>query len=112
MTENHWSGGSGSRINASAEARYLAETPKELLNLGDRVRRKILFAPFLVIAYTLFGQGLILNGWAGFYYAFQRGLAETLLSLRLMAGIRMRTSEQSDGGDRRFIEMKRDPVAK
>jgi glycosyltransferase involved in cell wall biosynthesis len=97
---------------ALAEARYLAQTPKELLDPRDRLRRRILFAPFLVGVYTLFGQGLIVNGWEGFYYAFQRALAETLLSLRLMEVTRMRKPEQSEGDERRFIDMKREPVAK
>jgi len=38
----------------------------------------------VVLLYTLFVRGVILDGWAGWYYAFQRALAETLLSLRLI----------------------------
>ena len=34
--------------------------------------------------YLLFGRGLILDGWPGWYYVFQRTIAEMLLSLRLL----------------------------
>jgi hypothetical protein len=38
-----------------------------------------------------------LDGWAGWYYAFQRALAETLLSLRLMeAKLGMAPSDCAD----------------
>jgi len=67
-----------------AEARYLREAPKAMLNLQDRLRRKIFIAPFLVCFYTLFAKGLILDGWPGWYYVLQRTLSEALLSLRLI----------------------------
>jgi hypothetical protein len=41
-------------------------------------------APLLVLVYTLFLKALIFDGWPGWFYAFQRMLAETLLSLRLL----------------------------
>jgi len=37
-----------------------------------------------VFFYTLIGKGLILDGWPGWFYVFQRTFAEILLSLRLM----------------------------
>jgi len=66
------------------EARKLLETPKENLNFADRLRRLIVPAPPLVFFYTLLVKGLILEGWSGWYYVFQRTLAEVLLSLRLI----------------------------
>jgi glycosyltransferase involved in cell wall biosynthesis len=51
---------------------------------ADRIRQKIIFAPALVFFYTLLGKGLILDGWPGWYYVFQRTLAEILLSLKLL----------------------------
>ena len=47
------------------EARKLLETPKENLNLPDRLRRWIVPAPPLAFFYTLLTKGLILDGWAG-----------------------------------------------
>ena len=69
---------------AKLEAAKLAETPAAALTLPDRLRRKIILAPFLVCFYTLLAKGLILDGWPGWYYVFQRTLAEMLLSLRLL----------------------------
>ena len=66
------------------EAAKLLSTPVGQLRFPDRLRRKIIFAPALVFLYTMFGKGLILDGWPGWYYVFQRTLAETLLSLRLL----------------------------
>jgi hypothetical protein len=40
-------------------------------------------APLLVFLYTLFAKGCILDGWAGWSYALQRLLAETMLALEL-----------------------------
>lgn len=54
------------------------------LSRADRVRRKIVWAPALVFLYTLLGQGLILDGWPGWYYVCQRTLAELVLSLHLL----------------------------
>lgn len=54
------------------------------LSLSDRIRRNKVAAPFIVLFYCLIVQRGILDGWAGWYYALQRVLAETLLALRLI----------------------------
>lgn len=69
---------------ALAEAKHLREIPVAQMNRADRLRRRIVFAPLLVFLFTTFGKGLILDGWPGWYYVFQRTLAEILLSLRLI----------------------------
>lgn len=69
---------------ADQEARFLTQTDSGQLNLADRIRKKNLFAPVLVFFYTLLVKGLILDGWPGWFYVFQRTLAEILLSLRLL----------------------------
>ena len=69
---------------ASQEAEHLTTIPVTQFNRADRIRRKIIFAPALVFFFTLFGKGLILDGWPGWYYVFQRTLAEIILSLRLV----------------------------
>jgi len=63
--------------------KLVSASPHEL-NRADRIRRMIWCAPFLVLVYTLFLKGLFLDGWPGWFYAFQRMLAETMISLRLM----------------------------
>lgn len=75
----------------AAQDRYAALEAAKLLSSRagarrpvDRLRRMIVPAPVLVCGYTLFVRGAVLDGWRGWYYALQRGLAETLLSLRLI----------------------------
>jgi glycosyltransferase involved in cell wall biosynthesis len=77
---------------ASREADHLLQTPIAQLNRPDRLRRRIIFAPWLVLVYTLFAKRLILDGWPGWYYALQRTYAELLLSLRL-ADARLRNKD-------------------
>lgn len=66
------------------EAKKLKETPASELSLSDRIRQKKIIAPFIILFYCLILKGGIWDGWAGFYYAFQRTLAELLLSIRLI----------------------------
>lgn len=54
------------------------------LSLADRIRKKIFFAPLLVFFYCLILKKGILDGKRGWYYAYQRMLAECLLSLRII----------------------------
>ncbi len=76
---------------AILEARHLlgrrnseGGTRKEELNFQDRLRLRIFFAAPAMFLYLLFGRGLILDGWPGWYYVMQRTIAEMLLSLRLL----------------------------
>lgn len=66
------------------EAKKLLETPVYELSLGDRLRRQKIVAPSIVFFYCLIVKQGILDGWAGWYYAFQRTLAEILLSIHLI----------------------------
>ena len=66
------------------EAGYLLKTPKDKLNRADKIRKWIWMAPMIVPIYLLIARGLILDGWSGWYYVFQRMIAEMLLSLRLL----------------------------
>lgn len=74
----------------ASQARYteleaqklLAANPAEL-DLADRMRRWRIVAPPAMLVYCLIVRGGIFDGWAGFYYAFQRAMAELMLSHRL-----------------------------
>lgn len=66
------------------ETQKLLVTPDSQLSFGDRIRKKKLIAPFLILFYCLIINKGILDGWAGWFYAFQRMLAEILLSIRLI----------------------------
>lgn len=66
------------------EVKKLLETPNNELSLSDRIRKQKVLAPFIIFFYCLIFKGGILDGWHGWYYAFQRVLAEILLSIRLV----------------------------
>ncbi|MFG6095995.1 glycosyltransferase family 2 protein [Leptothoe sp. ISB3NOV94-8A] len=66
------------------EVKKLRETSDDELSMGDRIRKKKVLAPFVIFIYCLILKGGVLDGWRGWYYAFQRMFAELLLSLRLI----------------------------
>ncbi|NET86034.1 MAG: glycosyltransferase family 2 protein [Moorea sp. SIO1F2] len=66
------------------EVKKLTQTPDNEISLGDRIRKQKIIAPFIILFYCLILKGGIFDGWHGWYYAFQRMLAETLLSIRLI----------------------------
>ena len=66
------------------EADKLATVPSSSLGLVDRVRKWVVIAPPLMFLHCLFVRGGIFDGWAGLYYALQRGTAELILSLSLI----------------------------
>ncbi len=67
------------------EATYLLGAKSEELNRADRIRKKwLIVAPMGMPIYLLLVRGLIFDGWNGWYYAFQRTVAEMMLSLRLL----------------------------
>ena len=65
------------------EAQKLRATNPAELVFTDRLRRWRIIAPPAMLVYCLVVRGGILDGWAGFYYAFQRAMAELMLSHRL-----------------------------
>ena len=69
---------------AKLEANKILSSSREELSLADRIRRLRILAPFAVLLYCLIYRGGVFDGWRGFYYAFQRMLAEALLSLYLI----------------------------
>jgi glycosyltransferase involved in cell wall biosynthesis len=66
------------------EALKLRTAPPYTLNLPARLRKLIVVAPFAVVFHTLFVRRTILDGWAGLYYAFERFVAELILSRELL----------------------------
>jgi glycosyltransferase involved in cell wall biosynthesis len=66
------------------EAEKLLSTAVANLSWTDRLRRWRLVAPPAMLFYCLLVRGGVFDGWAGFYYAFQRALAELMLSLYLI----------------------------
>jgi glycosyltransferase involved in cell wall biosynthesis len=75
----------------TSQARYTELEAKKLLTAEsgslswmDRIRRWRVIAPPAMLFYCLILRGGVLDGWAGFYYAFQRAAAELMLSLYLL----------------------------
>ena len=66
------------------EAEKLRAVDPRTLGLSGRVRKLIVVAPFAVLVHTLFVKGLILDGTAGLRYAWERFVAELILSRELL----------------------------
>lgn len=66
------------------EAEKLSRTPFGELDFVDKLRKLKILAPIIIFFYLLFAKGMILEGWHGWYYTFQRTLVELLLSIRLI----------------------------
>lgn len=69
---------------ARREAEKLASTPRSELGLPDRLRRTRVLGPPAVFLYCLLGKGLVLEGWAGWFYTMERTVAEAILSMALL----------------------------
>ena len=85
---------------ARLEARHLmemrnakCEARNEELTFQDRLRLKLFFAAPAMFFYLLFGRGLILDGWPGWFYVGQRTIAEMLLSWQLLAARKERSGK-------------------
>jgi glycosyltransferase involved in cell wall biosynthesis len=87
------------------EAEKLLKSDPQMLTWTDRLRSWRVVAPPAMLLYCLLLRGGILDGWAGFYYAFQRALAELMLSLYLIEhdlnslGQQQRTAKTHVGED-------------
>jgi hypothetical protein len=66
------------------ELEKLRSTPWNQLGWPDRIRKMRIVAPPLVLLHCLFVKGGVLDGKAGWFYAFQRMVAETILALHLL----------------------------
>jgi glycosyltransferase involved in cell wall biosynthesis len=66
------------------ESQKLKQTNSAQLSFGDRIRQQKILAPFIIFIYCLIVKQGLLDGWRGWYYAFQRMLAEIILSIRLI----------------------------
>lgn len=73
------------------EAQKLRSADPQSLSLSGRIRKLIVVAPFAVLVHSLFVKGLILDGRAGLRYAWERFVAELILSRELL-----RPAESSD----------------
>lgn len=66
------------------EARKLMVNNSAGLSLADRARRWSIVAPPTMLLYCLVVRRGLFDGWAGWHYAFERTVAELMLSLHLI----------------------------
>lgn len=66
------------------EAEKLRAADPRSLNPASRIRKAIVVAPFAVVFHALFVKGLILDGWPGLIYTWERFVAELILSRELL----------------------------
>ena len=86
------------------EARKILGTPHPQLDFPDRLRRMRFVAPLTVSFYCLIIRGGIFDGRAGWFYAFQRMAAESMLSLFLLQHD-LRFNQRRDAGERARAEL-------
>lgn len=72
------------KVYMRQEAAKLRTADPRSLNLTARIRKLIVVAPFAVLVHTLFVKGLVLDGLAGLRYAWERFVAELILSRELL----------------------------
>ncbi len=65
------------------ETHKLLHTPPSQLGLTDKLRLRHAITPLAALPYCLLWRRGLLDGWRGWFYAFQRTYAEILLSLML-----------------------------
>ena len=70
------------------EAEKLRTADPKTLNLAAKLRKLIVVAPVAVVIHTLFVRGVILDGWPGLVYTFERLTAELILSRELLSARR------------------------
>lgn len=80
------------KVYMRQEAQKLRSADPRALSMAGRLRRLIVVAPFAVLVHTLFVRGLILDGVAGLRYAWERFVAELILSREMLT----RRAESSD----------------
>ncbi|MCH8847122.1 MAG: glycosyltransferase family 2 protein [Proteobacteria bacterium] len=66
------------------ESKLLCSKNWGALGFADKVRRLLVIAPVAVFFYCLLVKRGLFDGRAGWYYAFQRSLAEVILSVRII----------------------------
>lgn len=82
----------------SAQDKYMILEVKKLfspvpLSFSDKLRKAIFFAPLVMFFYCLIIKRGFLDGKRGWFYAYQRLLAECLLSIRIIEFMVRRRSE-------------------
>jgi glycosyltransferase involved in cell wall biosynthesis len=66
------------------EAEKLRNADPRSLSTSGRIRKLVVVAPFAVLVHTLFVKGVILDGFGGLRYAWERFVAELILSRELL----------------------------
>ncbi|AIE74698.1 MULTISPECIES: glycosyltransferase family 2 protein [unclassified Synechocystis] len=74
------------------ETEKIINTPFAQLSASDKIRKTKIFAPPIVFLYCLILKQGIFDGWQGWYYAWQRTLAEILLAIHLIEAEKLKNN--------------------
>jgi hypothetical protein len=69
---------------AAEEANYMLSSNRGALQGFDRIRLTGWLAPAVAFLHALIVKGCLFDGWPGWYYALQRLLAETMITLEII----------------------------
>jgi glycosyltransferase involved in cell wall biosynthesis len=69
---------------ARLEVDYLLEADQDAMSASDRLRRMAWPAPIVIFLYVLVIKGCLFDGWPGWFYALQRGVAECMIALEVI----------------------------
>jgi glycosyltransferase involved in cell wall biosynthesis len=69
---------------ALQEAEHLTSADRSALSIVDRIRQASWPGPLLALPYVLLVKGCLFDGWAGWLYALQRLVAETMISIAVV----------------------------
>ena len=72
------------RIYAQLEADHILSRKASNIRFVDRIRLAAWPAPPLVLLYTLFIKGCILDGWPGWLYVLQRTVTEAMIAMEIV----------------------------
>jgi glycosyltransferase involved in cell wall biosynthesis len=74
------------------ETEKIINTPFARLSASDKIRKTKILAPPIVFLYCLILKQGIFDGWHGWYYAWQRALAEVLLAIHLIEAEKLKNN--------------------
>lgn len=95
---------------AAQEVELLMSKPTSELRVQDKLRKWMVITPWLVPLYCLTAGRAVLDGWPGIFYALQRGVAEAVLSLKLLE-LRLQRRSRDEQTSEQLVPVNRKDAA-